>query len=258
MKENWKSKARHLGLAYTVGIILTVLYLIVHRYLKTRILEDPNGIEENMDMLTLLYIVAITICNIWYCVSLSKFANLQTNEENRRSLKSVLGGHILLFVDIIAFIIAMMFASDSIPLPALLLIIPPFFAYRKMEKGYRRLQQSDEYNENCQNGFKKLRQSAAIKKTVVLVLIVLAPAALFIIAILGMIVLSSAMNVIASPSSSSFTSFVNTLRTTDNIALIIEVAGIVLLLIIGIVTSWKLLSGWSLVKNNPPEETTTL
>ena len=255
MKENWKSKARHLGLSYTVGIILTILYLIVHRYLKTRILEDPKGIEENMDMLTLLYIVAITICSIWYCVSLSKFANLQTNEENRRSLKSVLGGHILLFVDIIAFI-AIMFASDSAPLPALLLIIPPFFAYRKMKKGYRRLQQSDEYNENCQNGFKKLRQSAAIKKTVVLVLIVLAPVALFIIAVLGTIAIASAMKTLASPSSFSLTSFVNTLRTVDNIALIIEVTGIVLLLIIGIVTSWKLLSGWSLVKNNPPEETT--
>ena len=107
MKDNWKSKARHLGIAYTVGIILTILYLIVRLYLETRTMEGPKSIEVNMDKLTLLYIGAIIICYIWYCISLSKFANLQTNEENRRSLKSVLDGHILLAVGIIAIIIAL-------------------------------------------------------------------------------------------------------------------------------------------------------
>lgn len=250
MKENWKSKARHLGLAYTVGIILTVLYLIAHRYLETRILEGPKSVEVNMDKLTLLYIGAIIICYIWYCISLSKFANLQTNEENRRSLKSVLDGHILLAVGIIAIIIAIRFADYTAGLlPILLsaLCIPPYFAYRKMEKGFRRLQQSDEYNKNCQNGFKKLCQSAAIKKTIMLALMVLVPAALFTLVFLFIMILSS----------SSLTESVNTLETADNIALIIEVVGIILL-IIEIVAIWKLLSGWSLVKNNPPEETTTL
>ena len=255
MKENWKSKARHLGIAYIVGIILTILYLIVHRYLETRTMEGPKSIEANMDKLTLLYIGAIIICYIWYCISLSKFANLQTNEENRRSLKSVLDGHILLAVGIIAFIIAMRFEHFTellaklypILLPAL--FIPPYFAYRKMEKGFRRLQQSDEYNKNCQNGFKKLYQSAAIKKTIMLALMVLAPAALFTFVILFIMLLSS----------SSLREFVNTLETADNIALIFEVVGIILL-IIEIVAIWKLLSGWNLVKNNPPTEgeTTTL
>ena len=74
---------------------------------------------------------------------------------------------------------------------------------------------------------------------------VLVPAALFTLAFLFIMFLSS----------SSLREFVNTLETADNIALTIEVVGIILL-IIEIVAIWKLLSGWSLVKNNPPEETT--
>ena len=254
MKDAWKTKAGHLCLAYTLGIILTIGYLIANRVIVEKAVEDPRGAADNLTILALLYLGSIIVCYVWYCVSLSKFAALQTNEENRSSVNKVLGGNILLVAGgILAAIVAVIFiviltqsnvsAKTGITavtiLPVLILSTPPYLAYRKMEKGYRRLSHSEAFNEDCQKGFMKLRQSATLKKLIVVIYAALC---------IGSVCLLMSV--------STDEEFYNTANKIKGISIIATLV----MFIMAIVAICKLLAGWLTVRNNAPEteEETTL
>lgn len=226
-------------LIFTLGIILNIAVSIMGFGAINGRLSSICG---------LLMIVGF----IWYCVNLSKFAKLQTNEENRSSVNKVVGGNILLVAGsiIIAivegpFIISLILDSVSTEvgltflsiMPILILSIPsipPYLAYRMMEKGYHELSQSQTFNPKCQNGFKKLKQSATLKKHIVLTYFVLRCICIYLL-----------MNI---------SSGIELLQAMDKVTVILAIAGLAIF-ILGIDALVKWFTGWEIVKNNGPEET---
>ena len=223
-------------LIFALAIILTIVVSIM-------------GSNTTNKSLSLIYGLSMMVGFIWYCLNLSKFADIQTNEENRSSVNTVLVGNILLVVgSIIATFVASFFLATLIRInasakaeitaitivPILLISLPSYLAYRKMEKGYRELSQSQTFSPKCQNGFKKLRQSATLKKLIVLTYFALSCICIYLL-----------MNV------SSDTGLLNTI---DKITGILAIAGLAIF-ILGIVALVKWFIGWGIVKNNGPEET---